>query len=174
MYSINNQDLNSIPKLLKNLTTFAYTPVMLSALSLFLPSLCRFLSLTTRSMDLTVSGRSLLNRLKYSSSMNTGKGAFQRSCLWFASPPNYLGFIPNSRAIWMCIFESRNFFFASIHFLFFSALLLIFQFYNEKVQRMFCYARNAENLKLFWLFGNKCRDFSHMKFNSSFNSVFIF
>lgn len=25
----NNQDLNSIPKLLKNLTTFAYAPVML-------------------------------------------------------------------------------------------------------------------------------------------------
>jgi len=62
--------------------------------------------------------------------MNTGKGAFHGSCLWFANPANFIGFIPNSRAIRMCIFDSLNFFFASRHFLFFSALLLIFQFYN--------------------------------------------
>src|SRR6266542_3540823 len=48
-------------------------------------------------------------------SMNCGSGAFHGSCRWLASPPNFFGFNPSSRAIctWAC--ESRYLLRASIH-----------------------------------------------------------
>src|SRR6266851_4610338 len=34
--------------------------------------------------------------------MNSESGSFQGSCRWVASPPNFFGFKPSSRAIWIC------------------------------------------------------------------------
>ena len=45
--------------------------------------------------------------------MNSGRGSFQGSCRWVASPPNFFGFNPSSRAIWIGRSLRRNRFWAS-------------------------------------------------------------
>ena len=42
-------------------------------------------------------------------------GIFQGSCLWFANPPNFLGFKPSSRAIWICAWDKLKRLRASTH-----------------------------------------------------------
>ncbi len=83
-------------------------------------------SLTICSMDRTFLGRLFLKCLEYNSSMNSGKGNFQGSCLMLAKPPNFLGFSPSSRAIWMWASERRKRRRASIHGRYFSGIFFFF------------------------------------------------
>lgn len=56
-----------------------------------------------------------LNRLAYISSMKSGSGSFQGSCLLGAYEPNFFGFRPSSFAIRICSSVSLYRFFASVH-----------------------------------------------------------